>query len=70
MVLGPKSSHISRACAVWRRAGFFKPKEQMREDLEWMCVIFVIIAVSCLIGSTVSHGCFSILGEARSELSM
>ncbi len=25
----------------------------------------VLIAVSCLIGSTISHGCFSILGEAR-----
>jgi len=47
--------------------GFFKPKEEMREDLEWMCVIFVLIAVSCFIGSTISHGCFSILGEAMTQ---
>lgn len=47
--------------------GFFKEKEQMREELQMMCVIFVIIGVSCLIGSTVSHGCFSILGEAMTQ---
>jgi len=47
--------------------GFFKEKEQMREDLEWMCIIFVLIAVSCFIGSTISHGCFSILGEAMTQ---
>ena len=30
-------------------------------------LIFVIIGLSCLIGSTISHGCFAILGEARAD---
>ena len=27
----------------------------------------MIIGVSCFVGSTVSHGCFSILGEAMTQ---
>eukprot|EP00913_Durusdinium_trenchii_P009766 g9174.t1 len=47
---------------------FFKPdKEEMKAELELMAIIFVIIGVSCLIGSTISHGCFSILGEAMTQ---
>ena len=30
----------------------------------------VLIAVSCFIGSTISHGCFSILGEARLDFGL
>jgi len=48
--------------------GFFKPdKEEMRADLEMMALIFVIIGCSAFIGSTISHGCFSILGEAMTQ---
>jgi len=48
--------------------GFFKPdKEEMRADLEQMALIFVIIGVSVFVGSTISHGCFSILGEAMTQ---
>ena len=48
--------------------GFFKTdKEEMRADLEQMALIFVIIGVSSLVGSTISHGCFSIVGEAMTQ---
>ena len=47
--------------------GFFKPPEEMRADLEMMALIFVIIGVSVFVGSTISHGCFSILGEAMTQ---
>ncbi|CAE7381505.1 ABCB1, partial [Symbiodinium pilosum] len=48
--------------------GFFKTdKEEMRRDLELMSLIFVIIGVSAFVGSTISHGCFSILGEAMTQ---
>jgi len=48
--------------------GFFKTdKEEMRADLELMALIFVIIGVSAFVGSTISHGCFSILGEAMTQ---
>jgi len=48
--------------------GFFKPdKEEMRADLEQMALIFVIIGCSVFIGSTISHGCFAILGEAMTQ---
>ena len=48
--------------------GFYKPdKEEMRSDLEQMVLIFVIIGVSAFVGSTVSHGCSSILGEAMTQ---
>ncbi|CAL1142099.1 unnamed protein product [Cladocopium goreaui] len=47
---------------------FFLPnKEDMKSELELMAIIFVIIGVSVLIGSTISHGCFSILGEAMTQ---
>ena len=53
---------------VGSMSGFFKPdKEEMRADLELMALTFVIIGVSAFIGSTVSHGCFSILGEAMTQ---
>lgn len=48
-------------------AFFLSDKEEMKSQLELMCIIFVIIGVSTLIGSTVSHGCFSILGEAMTQ---
>ena len=47
--------------------GFFKPPEEMRADLEMMALIFVIIGVSVFVGSTISHGCFAILGEAMTQ---
>ncbi|CAJ1374272.1 unnamed protein product [Effrenium voratum] len=47
---------------------FYKTdKEEMRADLELQALIFVIIGLSCLIGSTISHGCFAILGEAMTQ---
>ncbi|CAJ1359168.1 unnamed protein product, partial [Effrenium voratum] len=32
-----------------------------------MSLLFVIIGVSCLLGSTISNGCFAILGEAMTQ---
>ena len=32
-----------------------------------MCIIFLVIGFSGLLGATVSHGCFSILGEAMTQ---
>eukprot|EP00435_Cladocopium_sp_Y103_P003448 s4310_g1.t1 len=32
-----------------------------------MCIIFLVIGFSGLIGATISHGCFSILGEAMTQ---
>ncbi|CAJ1449438.1 unnamed protein product, partial [Effrenium voratum] len=47
---------------------FYKTdKEEMRSDLEFMSLLFVIIGVSCLLGSTISNGCFAILGEAMTQ---
>jgi hypothetical protein len=32
-----------------------------------MCIIFLVIGFSGLVGATISHGCFSILGEAMTQ---
>ena len=37
----------------------------MRAELEMMALAFVIVGASAFVGSTISHGCFSILGEAN-----
>lgn len=43
--------------------GFYKvDKDEMREDMEFMCIIFLVIGFSGLVGATISHCCFSILG--------
>ncbi|OLP94424.1 Multidrug resistance protein 1 [Symbiodinium microadriaticum] len=47
---------------------FFNPdKEEMRAELEMMALAFVIVGASAFVGSTISHGCFSILGEAMTQ---
>ncbi|CAE7217756.1 ABCB1 [Symbiodinium natans] len=62
------SMPICTIALVGSMEGFFKTdKEAMRADLELMAIIFVIIGVSNLVAATISHGCFSILGEAMSQ---
>lgn len=38
-----------------------------KAKLRLMCIIFLIIGFCGLVGSTISHGCFSILGEAMTQ---
>eukprot|EP00403_Amphidinium_massartii_P018274 CAMPEP_0178429642 /NCGR_PEP_ID=MMETSP0689_2-20121128/30907_1 /TAXON_ID=160604 /ORGANISM="Amphidinium massartii, Strain CS-259" /LENGTH=1274 /DNA_ID=CAMNT_0020051469 /DNA_START=66 /DNA_END=3890 /DNA_ORIENTATION=- len=46
---------------------FSAPKDEVKEDMEMICIIFVIIAVADLIGATVQQGCFAILGEGMTK---
>ena len=58
---------VCAVALVGSMSAFFKPKEEMREEVEWMCLVFVIIGASNLVGATISHTCFSILGEAMTQ---
>mmetsp|Transcript_37903 Transcript_37903/g.84730 ORF Transcript_37903/g.84730 Transcript_37903/m.84730 type:complete len:699 (-) Transcript_37903:43-2139(-) len=59
---------ICTIALVGSMEGFFLvDKEAMRAELELMAIYFVIIGCCSLVGSTISHGCFSILGEAMTQ---
>ena len=59
---------VCTVALVGSMKAFFKPdKEEMRADLEMMALTFVLVGVAALLGSTLSHGCFSILGEAMTQ---
>lgn len=59
---------ITTVALVGSMNAFFLPdKEQMKEELEWMCIVFLIIGAANFTGAIVSHGCFSILGEAMTQ---
>mmetsp|Transcript_30535 Transcript_30535/g.54595 ORF Transcript_30535/g.54595 Transcript_30535/m.54595 type:complete len:1272 (-) Transcript_30535:403-4218(-) len=46
---------------------FYKPKEEMKEDLEWLSIYFCIVGVANFFAGTVENGCFAVLGEAMTQ---
>merc|ERR1712137_1415403 len=42
-------------------------KEKMKEQIEMLCLCFTILGVVDFLSSTVTHGCFAILGEAMTK---
>mmetsp|Transcript_57302 Transcript_57302/g.101615 ORF Transcript_57302/g.101615 Transcript_57302/m.101615 type:complete len:1276 (+) Transcript_57302:45-3872(+) len=46
---------------------FFKPKEQMREDVQMLCIFFACLGAAQMILLTFEQGCFAILGEAMTQ---
>jgi ATP-binding cassette subfamily B (MDR/TAP) protein 1 len=44
--------------------GFQKPKEEMKDHLEMVCIWFAILAAGEVVACTLSSGCFGLLGES------
>jgi len=46
---------------------FFKEKEEMRRELELLCIWFVLIGLGQFFCSVLAQGCFAVLGEGMTQ---
>merc|ERR1719181_2188628 len=46
---------------------FFKPREEMREEIEWYCCLFLVFGVALGCCNALQTGCFGFIGEALTK---
>jgi ABC-type multidrug transport system fused ATPase/permease subunit len=45
-------------------ASFFKPREEMREEIEWYCLLFLVFGLVMFVCNAAQTGFFGLIGEA------